>query len=118
MSKKMNLKRVTPDPDGKLFDDPAERIKQWLAAGQGSDTVDDAIRNGVKTGQPTVSMQIRLLKNQADLLKTASFVENRSAAAILRQILAEYFQKKCDDPDEEKREKWLHTLLATHYDEL
>ncbi|MFM0178838.1 hypothetical protein PQR52_10250 [Paraburkholderia aspalathi] len=123
MSKKMNLHKPAPypatgDANERLYDDPAERIKQWLRAGPGADTVEDAIRNGVKTGQTTVSMQIRLLKSQADLLKTAAFVENRPAAAILRQLLGEYFQKKCDDPNEEKRDRWLQTLLATHYDEL
>jgi len=72
----------------------------------------DPIRNGVKTGQETVSMQVRVLKSQADMLKAASFVEGRPATAILRDLLDMYFEAKKNNPDEDERARFLKAIEA------
>lgn len=62
-------------------------------------TTQDDIRNGVKTGVPTVPMQLRLPKEQADMLRAAAFVEGRPATAIVRDLLDMYFDAKSLDPE-------------------
>ncbi|WP_454752138.1 hypothetical protein [Cupriavidus necator] len=64
------------------------------------------IKTGVKTGQPTVSMPIRMLKEQAVMLKAASYVEGRPVTAIVRDLLNLYFTLKQNDPDEAARERF------------
>jgi hypothetical protein len=62
-------------------------------------TTQDDIRNGVKTGVPTVPMQLRLPKEQADMLRAAAFIEGRPATAIVRDLLRMYFDAKSLDPE-------------------
>lgn len=101
-------------PNSKIpgWDAPASNIADYFAVSREHYFGQDAVRNGVKTGAETVSMQIRVLKTQSDLLKAAAFLEKRPASAILRQVLAEYFEKKCADRDLEKRQEWIDLLLA------
>jgi hypothetical protein len=66
-------------------------------------TTQDDIRNGVKTGVPTVPMQLRLPKEQADMLRAAAFVEGRPATAIVRDLLDMYFDAKYLDPETGKQ---------------
>lgn len=102
-----------PNPKIPGFDAPWQKIHDYFAISRDGYFERDMVRNGVKTGAETVSMQIRVLKSQSDLLKAAAFVEKRPASAILREILTEYFEKKCSDPDPEKRQEWIDLLLAT-----
>jgi len=95
------------------FDAEPLDIAQWLSQGRPAWLSKDMVRGGVKTGAPTVSMQIRMLESQSKLLKAASFVEDRPASAILRELLAVYFERKCVDPDLEERMKWINILLAS-----
>jgi hypothetical protein len=66
-------------------------------------TTQDDIRNGVKTGVPTVPMQLRLPKEQADMLRAAAFIEGRPATAIVRDLLQMYFDAKSLDPETGKQ---------------
>jgi hypothetical protein len=61
-------------------------------------TTQDDIRNGVKTGVATVPMQLRLTKEQLQMLRAAAFVEGRPATAIVRDLLEMYFDAKSLDP--------------------
>jgi hypothetical protein len=73
------------------------------------------IENGVR-GQKTVSMQVRVLKEQNAMLKAAAFVEGRPATAILRDLLDMYFEAKTNDPDPNERERFL-TAVALNASE-
>lgn len=78
-----------------------------LAAHKGTDT----IKSGVKTGQPTVSVPVRMLKTQAEMLKAASYAEGRPTAAIIRDLLDMYFAVKKHNPDARERERFWHAYM-------
>jgi len=108
------MKKTQPqiEPDKKIAgmlsdsQDRARKLTEIMRAHVKS----DPIRNGVKTGQETVSMQVRVLKTQADMLKAASFVDGRPATAILRDLLDMYFEAKKNNPDESERERFLKAV--------
>lgn len=107
MTKKANLGH----PSRESAEQRAERealvaiLKEKLAL-----DVPTSIRNGVKTEQETVSMQIRILKTQAEMLKAAAFMEGRPATAILRDLLKAYFETKTDNPDPIERQRWINAV--------
>ncbi|MFL9927869.1 hypothetical protein P0D88_01005 [Paraburkholderia sp. RL18-103-BIB-C] len=82
---------------GKLLTERARHMRDALRLLDR--TTKDDIRNGVKTGVPTVPMQLRLTKEQTDMLRAAAFVEGRPATAIIRDLLEMYFDAKAIDPE-------------------
>jgi hypothetical protein len=71
----------------------------------------DTIRSGVKTGQPTVSVPVRMLKSQAEMLKAAAYSEGRPTTAIIRDLLDMYFAAKKHSPDESERTRFWRAYM-------
>lgn len=97
----------------KLTDESAALLQliRHMSAALDAHERTDTIKSGVKTGQPTVSVPVRMLKTQADMLKAAAYAEGRPTAAIIRDLLDMYFAVKKHNPNSRERERFWHAYL-------